>query len=93
MAKRGKHTSARGVFQHSVVWLEGLDGIKKVILGPHHPCHHSLAPGAVIFAQNTKTGIKVRGYTDGGIRDIFLILKSLEHRDKIKRAIKRKFPQ
>ncbi|MFY9493483.1 MAG: hypothetical protein WAP55_03340 [Minisyncoccia bacterium] len=90
--KRGKHTSVRGVFQRSVVWLEGLDGIKKVILGPHHPCHHSMAPGAVVFNKNTKAGIKIRGYTDGGIMDIFLILKSLGYRDEIKQAIERKFP-
>ena len=90
-SKRGKHTSVRGVFKHSVVWLESLAGVKKVILGPHNPCHHSMAPGTLVFSRNIETGIKIRGYTDGGVRDIFLVLDFSDCRDGIRDLLERKF--
>ncbi|MBI2052166.1 MAG: hypothetical protein HYT38_00605 [Candidatus Sungbacteria bacterium] len=91
-SKRGKHTSVRGIFQRSVEWLEGLEGVRKVILGSHKPCHHSLAAGVLVFTQNIKAGIKIRGYTDVGVMDIFLILESPGCREPIKQTIGRKFP-
>ena len=90
--KRGKHTSVRGVFQRSVVWLENLDGIRKVILGPHDPCHNSTAPGTLVVTGDTPTGLRLRGYTDSGIMDIFLILELPSQRDRIRQAIKKRFP-
>lgn len=91
-AKRGSHTSARGVFQRSVVWLEGLGGVKKVTLGRHKPCHHSFAPGILVVIQDTKSGLELRGYTDVGVMGVFLVLCSPgETRENIRQVIQKKF--
>ena len=81
--RNSKMASKRGVHQHfdkklkaGVKWLDGLSYVKKVILGVCEGARHAYAPGTMRFQLKTRSGVKLRAFSDNGVADVYIVLDS-----------------
>lgn len=88
---KGKHTTLDKNLKNSVLWLEGLPGVNKVILGISEACRHRYTPGHLRFKREVEGGIKLNGYSGNGIIDIFVRIDPIEKRESIKIQIEKRF--
>lgn len=84
MKKRGVHTSLPRELRNAIHALEKRSDVSRVILGPSESARHRYPPGHIRYALDIPGGIKARGYTGGGVIEIFIYC---EDREAIKGAI------
>ncbi len=84
MKKRGVHTSVPKELKNAIQALEKRKDVNRIILGPSESARHRYAPGHIRYAMDIPGGIKARGYTGGGVIEIFIYCVD---REAIKEAI------
>lgn len=90
MSKRGKHKSATKDLDRSIRWLEGLNDVKKVVLGRTESCRHSFTPGHVRCKQNVFGGFKANGYSGNGVIDLFVRCDE-DRRESLRKQIQKRY--
>jgi hypothetical protein len=88
---RGKHRSLDKDLKRSILWLEGVPGITKIVLGFSECCRHKYPPGHVKIRMDVDAGVKINGYSGKGVTDIFLRIDPISYRNDVKAAIENKF--
>jgi hypothetical protein len=88
---RGKHQHLDQSIRRSIEWMESLPHVKRVIPCRIECCKHKYSPGNLRVMGDERNGFRVNAYTGFGVRDIFVILDSLENREKTKTAITERF--
>ncbi|HSX20272.1 MAG TPA: hypothetical protein VLG38_03995 [Gammaproteobacteria bacterium] len=91
MALQGRHTSLDKHVKRSVLWIESIPSVTKVVLGFSESCRHRYSPGQIRFKQNVRGGIKVNAYSGNGVTDIFIKIDPNEDRDNVKQMIEDRF--
>lgn len=91
MALQGKHQSMGKDLKRSVIWLENIPAVKKVVLGISEACRHKYSPGCIRFKMDVNGGIKVNGYSGTGVTDIFVKIDPIEERENIKAMLLKRF--
>lgn len=91
MALQGRHKSLDKHVKRSVLWIETIPAVKKVVLGFSESCRHRYAPGHIRFKMNVRGGIKVNAYSGNGVTDIFIRIEPIAERDIIKGLIEARF--
>ncbi len=88
---KGKHTSLDKALKPSILWIENLSSVSKVILGFSKACRHKYPPGHIRYKKDVDGGIKVNGHSGNGVVDIFIRISPIEERDLIKESIQNRF--
>ncbi|MBI3735737.1 hypothetical protein HY256_04400 [Candidatus Sumerlaeota bacterium] len=70
--KRGLHPSFPKELKNRLNALEKRPDIKRVIMGPTESARHRYSPGHLRYAMDIPGGIKARGYTGGGVIEIYI---------------------
>ena len=91
MALQGRHKSLDKHVKRSVLWIEQIPEVTKVVLGISESCRHKYAPGHIRFKLDVDGGIKVNSYSGNGVTDIFIKIDPIEQREKVKQLIASKF--
>jgi hypothetical protein len=61
------------VLRKKISWLESLSVCTKLVIGKTHNIRHNGTPGKLEIQRETHTGsLKVKGYTNDGIIDLFV---------------------
>ena len=80
---RGKHQKADPAIRRAVERIEAIPSVRRVLLGRREACRHRFPRGAVVYLGDVPGGIRLRGYTDTGVRSIVVMVCS----DDGKRAV------
>lgn len=88
---RGRHTSLDKHLKHSVLWLENIPEVTKIVLGFSENCRHKYAPGCIKFKKNVAGGIKVNGYSGNGVIDMYIKIEPITAREQVKNTIANRF--
>ncbi len=91
MALQGRHKSLDKHVKRSVLWIESIPAVKKVVLGFSESCRHKYAPGHIRFKMNVRGGIKVNSYSGNGVTDIFIRIDPITDRELVKDIIADRF--
>jgi len=70
--KRGHHRTTDKVLERSLLWLEGLSIVSKVVIHRVENCRHKYAPGRLRVRRVSVGGLMISGYMGRGIADIFV---------------------
>jgi len=79
---RGKHKSIPKELKKNVAWLESNGA--KLIIGLSECARHKYSPGTIKLLKETDAGFKANGYSGNGVMNLFIVIKDLELRKKIK---------
>lgn len=90
MSEFGRHQSAGKSLKRSLQYLLSVNGVSKVILGQAKGVSHCFQPGYVKFRHELPGGIKVTGYTEKGLIDIYIKIDTID-KSKIVKIIKDKW--
>lgn len=71
--KHGKHQSVDPALRRKLTRLEGLAGVKKLVLGLSEACRHRYGPGALRYMGEVHGGIRMNGYSGNGVVRITLL--------------------
>lgn len=88
---KGRHTSLDKHLKSNILWIEGIFGVQKVVLGISEACRHKYPPGHVRFKMDVEGGIKVIGYSGTGVVDIFIKIGPISERENVKARIAERF--
>ena len=88
---KGRHTSLDKHLKNNILWIEGVPGVQKVVLGISEACRHKYSPGYIRCKADVDGGIKVTGYSGTGVMDIFIKIDPISARDEIKAKIAERF--
>lgn len=88
---KGKHKSVDKNLKHSILWVESLPAVSKVVLGFSEACRHKYPPGHIKIKMEVDGGIKANAYSGKGVTDIFIRVKSIDKIDEVKDLISDKF--
>jgi hypothetical protein len=91
MGLQGRHKTLDAHVKRSVLWLEKIPYVTKVVLGFSESCRHRYAPGQLRFRANVRGGIKVNAYSGRGVTDIFVRIDPIDMRDQVIELLQRKF--
>ena len=91
MGLQGRHKSLDKELKRSVLWLESIPAVKKVVLGFSENCRHKYSPGVVRFKNEVPGGIKVNGYAGFGVVDMFIKIEPIEEVENVKAQILKKY--
>ena len=78
MSKRGHHRTTDKVLERSLLWLEGLSIVSRVVIHRVENCRHKFAPGYMRVRRVETGGVMMSGYMGRGIADIFVHLSLLD---------------
>lgn len=93
MALQGRHTSLDKHAKRSILWIESIPAVKKVVLGFSESCRHKYSPGHIRFKSNVAGGIKVNSYSGNGVTDIFIKIDPIAQREHVKQMIEDRFKE
>mgnify|MGYP001336025354 CR=1 FL=1 len=79
---RGKHKSIPKELKKNIGWLEK-EGAK-VVIGLSECARHKYPPGFIKILSETDAGFKANAYSGNGVMNIFIVVKSIELKEKIK---------
>jgi hypothetical protein len=88
---KGRHTSLDKHLKSNILWIEGVSGVQKVVLGISEACRHKYPPGHIRFKMDVDGGIKVIGYSGTGVVDIFIKIDPISARENVKAKIAERF--
>ena len=88
---RGKHKSLDKDLKLSMLWIENIPGVTKIVLGFSECCRHKYPSGYVKIKMDVDGGIKVNGYSGKGVTDVFIRIDPIELRNNVKLSINAKF--
>lgn len=75
--------------ERSLLWLEGLSIVDRVVIHRVENCRHKYSPGMLRVRRSSVGGLMLSGYMGRGIADIFVHL-SLENLDEFNRLMKKR---
>lgn len=70
--KFGKHTSTDKDIGRRVRHIQGLAGVKKVVLGPFANCRHRYGAGDLRLIKEGDGFMQLRAYAGEGLRDLYV---------------------
>lgn len=88
---KGRHKSLDKQLKRSVLWVENIPCVSKVVLGFSESCRHKYPPGHIRFKMDVDGGIKVNGYSGKGVTDIFIKIDPINEREEVKANILERF--
>lgn len=88
---KAKHKTLDKHLKGHVLWIEGLMGVQKVVLGISEACRHKYPPGTIRVTHSVEGGLKAIGYSGRGVVDIFIRIDSPENCAIIQNKIQEKF--
>lgn len=88
---KGRHTSLDKHLKNNILWVEGIFGVQKVVLGISEACRHKYPPGHIRCKMDVDGGIKVTGYSGTGVMDIFIKIDPILEREAVKAKITERF--
>lgn len=88
---KGHHTSLDKHLKHNILWVEGLPGVEKVVLGISEACRHKYPPGHIRFKADVDGGIRVVAYSGKGVTDIFIRIDPISKREEVKEQLSERF--
>lgn len=91
MGKRGRHNNLSKEIKPSVLWIESLAFVKKVILGPCEAARHSFTPGFIRFQMDWLGGLKLIAYTGNGVMKLFIQIED-KYKPELIQLIKNRWP-
>jgi hypothetical protein len=92
MGKKGKHTTVAKELKQTVVWLESLDEVKRVIIGISEACRHRYSPGSIRVKQVVLGGLSVNGYSGRGVTNLYLNIDPPDQINSIVKLIEIRYP-
>jgi hypothetical protein len=87
----GRHQSLDSHVKKSLQWLQGIQGVAKVVIGISESCRHRFPPGYIRFKLDVEGGIKMNGYSGNGVTDLFIKIEPITERENVKLAIAKRF--
>jgi hypothetical protein len=91
VSKKGKHKTVRTELKQSVVWLESLTEVRRVILCLTENCRHKYSPGTLRYRRDSPGGALLNGYHGNGITDIFIHIDPIERKMDVLKMIKERY--
>ncbi len=91
MGLQGRHKTLDAHVKRSVLWIEKIPYVTKVVLGFSESCRHRYSPGQIRFRMNVRGGIKVNAYSGRGVTDMFIRVDPIEKRDEVIAMLEKKF--
>jgi hypothetical protein len=70
--KRGHHRTTDKVLERSLLWLESLSVVERVVIHRVENCRHKYSPGMLRVRRSSIGGLMLSGYMGRGIADIFV---------------------
>ena len=83
MKKRGHHQSIDKELKRSILWLESLPFVKRVILGFTESCRHHYPPGTLRYQYDQPGGMRIIAYGGKGVVSLFVAVDPPENHDKL----------
>jgi hypothetical protein len=90
-SKRGKHKSVDKELKPSLIWLESLPEVSKVVLGLCECARHAYAPGTLRYQKDVAGGIRIIAYGGNGIIDLYVKVAEESRADLISKIKDRWF--
>lgn len=91
MPLQGRHKSLEKHVKQSILWIESISFVTKVVLGFSESCRHRYPPGHIRFKLDVDGGIKVNAYSGKGVTDIFIKIDPIDKREIVKEMISERF--
>jgi hypothetical protein len=91
MSKRGRHRSLAKDLKNSVIWLERINEVNRVIIGISESCRHQYTPGTLRVRREVLGGIILSGYSGRGVTDLYINIDPVEEIDRVVALIERRF--
>lgn len=79
----GRHTSIPEGLKKSLENLISKSPVKRTILGRFYNCHPKFGKGYLKYQMDTLKGIKVNGYINSGVQEIFVVIDPPERRNDV----------
>lgn len=91
MALQGRHKSLDKHVKRSVLWIESIPSVTKVVLGFSEACRHRYPPGHIRFKMNVRGGFKVNAYSGTGVTDIYIKVDPIAEREYVVALLTKRF--
>ncbi len=88
----GRHTSIPEGLKDSIEDLANQECVDRIILGRFSPCRNKFQKGHLKYQMNVPAGIKVNGYTPGGVLQIVVTISPLDQRQRVINYINQMYP-